>query len=176
MIQYENLLKIDAGQVSYIPFHLSENLRLLYVLRGSVSCRWVAGVHTLSAGQIEIVNIEEPFCIEKCSEDNLILCYEIEREKAVEYCDRIEIGMYNCNTTLFYDSTTGSKEQAMLKDKLQMLYDFCLAQRDRAIIEQLVCDIVNFIVDNCHDLLNMLNVKQGTDPRADRFLRICTYM
>lgn len=176
MIQYENLLKIDAGQVSYIPFHVSENLRLLYVLRGSVSCRWVAGVHTLSAGQIEIVNMEEPFCIEKCSEDNLILCYEIEREKAVEYCDRIEIGMYNCNTTLFYDSTTGSKEQAMLKDKLQMLYDFCLAQRDRAIIEQLVCDIVNFIVDNCHDLLNMLNVKQGTDPRADRFLRICTYM
>lgn len=134
MIQYENLLKIDAGQVIYIPFHVSENLRLLYVLRGSVSCRWVAGVHTLSAGQIEIVNMEEPFCIEECSEDNLILFFEIEREKAVEYCDLIEIGMYNCNTTLFYDSTTGSKEQMMLKDKLQMLYDYCLAQRNRAII------------------------------------------
>ena len=81
---YENLLKIDAGQVTYMPFHLSENLRLLYVLCGSVSCRWVAGVHTLSAGQIEIVNIEEPFCIEECSEDNLILFFEIQREKAVE--------------------------------------------------------------------------------------------
>lgn len=173
---YENLLKIDAGQVTYMPFHLSENLRLLYVLCGSVSCRWVAGVHTLSAGQIEIVNIEEPFCIEECSEDNLILFFEIQREKAVEYCNLIETGMYNCNTTLFYDSTTGSKAQAMLKDKLQMLYGDCLAQRDRAVIEQWVCDIVNFIVDNCHDLLNMLNVKRGTDPRAERFLRICTYM
>lgn len=173
---YENLLKIDAGQVTYMPFHLSENLRLLYVLCGSVSCRWVAGVHTLSAGQIEIVNIEEPFCIEECSEDNLILFFEIQREKAVECCNLIETGMYNCNTTLFYDSTTGSKAQAMLKDKLQMLYGDCLAQRDRAVIEQWVCDIVNFIVDNCHDLLNMLNVKRGTDPRAERFLRICTYM
>ena len=47
----------------------------------------------------------------------------------------------------------GSSILAMLKDKLQMLYGDCLAQRDRAVIEQWVCDIVNFIVDNCHDLL-----------------------
>lgn len=176
MKQYENLLKINAGQVTYMPFHLSENLRLLYVLCGSVSCRWVAGVHTLSAGQIEIVNIEEPFCIEQCSEDNLILFFEIEKEKVVEYCDLIDDGLYNCNTTLFYDSTTDSKAQTLLKDKLQMLYDDCLAQKERAVIENRVCDIVNFIVDNCHDLLNMLNAKRGTDPRAERFLRIYTYM
>ncbi len=176
MKKYENLLKIYGEQVTYIPFHLSENLRLLYVLSGSISCRWVAGEHTLTAGQIEIVNIGEPFCIERCSEDNLILFFEIEKDKAVEYCDLIDDGLYNCNTTLFYDSTTDLKAQEKLKEKLQMLYCSCMEGESRAEVERRLCDIVNFIADNCHDLLNMLNAKRGMDPRAERFLRIYTYM
>ena len=176
MDKYTNLLKIYAGQVTYMPFHLSENLRLLYVLSGSISCRWVAGVHTLSAGQIEIVNIEEPFCIEQSSDDNLVLFFEIQKKKAVEYCDLIDDGLYNCNTTLFYDSTTDSRAQAVLKDKMRTLYLDYLEEKEHARMEKQICDIVNFIVDNCHDLLNMLNAKRGTDPRAERFLRIYTYM
>lgn len=176
MDKYKHLLKIYAGQVAYMPFHLSENLRLLYVLSGSISCRWVAGVHTLSAGQIEIVNIEEPFCIEQSSDDNLVLFFEIQKEKAVEYCDLIDDGLYNCNTTLFYDSTTDSRAQAVLKDKMRTLYLDYLEEKEHARMEEQISDIVNFIVDNCHDLLNMLNAKRGTDPRAERFLRIYTYM
>ncbi|MCI8608685.1 MAG: helix-turn-helix transcriptional regulator [Firmicutes bacterium] len=176
MKKYENLLEIYARQVTYVPFHLSENLRVLYVLRGSVNCRWVAGVHTLSAGQIEIVNIKEPFCIEECSEDNLILFFEIGKEKAVEYYDLIDDGLYNCNTTLFYDSTTDQGAQKILKVKLQMLYWAYLREAAYSTIEKQVYEIVNFIGSNCHDLLNMLNAKRGTDSRADRFFRIYTYI
>lgn len=176
MKKYENLLEIYARQVSYMPFHLSENLRVLYILRGSVTCRWVAGVHTLSAGQIEIVNIREPFCIEECSEDNLILFFEIGREKAVEYFDLIDDALYNCNTTLFYDSTTDQGDQKILRDKLQMLYWSYRKEEAYFVIEKQVCEIVNFIGNNCHDLLNMLNAKHGTDSRADRFFRIYTYI
>lgn len=176
MKKYENLLEIYAEKIDYMPFHLSGNLRLIYVLSGTIDCRWVAGVHTMLAGEIEIINIDEPFCIEQCSEDNLVLFFEIQREKAVAYCDFIDDALFNCNTTLFYDSKTDAKAQTILKDKLRSLYQDYLVQRETAVIEEQVCEIVHFIVDHCHDLLNMLNAKRGSDPRADRFLRIYTYI
>ena len=175
MKKYEHLLEIYAEKIAYLPFHLSSNLRLFYILRGSMDCRWVAGAQTFSAGEIEIVNINEPFCVEQASEDNLTLWFEIDGEKAVSFYDLIDDGLYNCNTTLFYDSKTDAAKQESLKDKLRELYRHCAAEAEQSVIEEYVRGVVGFVGENCHDLLNMLNARRGT-PRADRFFRIYTYI
>ena len=55
-------LIIRALEIRHKPFHLSKNLRIIYVLKGELTLKFVAGAATVKEGSIEIININEPVC------------------------------------------------------------------------------------------------------------------
>ncbi|WP_130864242.1 helix-turn-helix transcriptional regulator [Bacilliculturomica massiliensis] len=170
------LYGIKAERIGHHPFHLSRNLRLIYVLEGSVALHWVSGVHTLKEGEIEIININEPVEMRKTSSENLVLLFEINGARAKKYCDMIDRGIYNCNTTLFYTSVTATADQDVLKGRLRLLYHYYLADAGDFLAEKAVGEIVHFIGEHCHDMRNMFRNAMGDDVREERFLRIYTYI
>ena len=176
MKRYAGLLDIRAESITYKPFHVNSNLRLLYVLEGSINCRWVAGVHSIHEGEIEILNINEPVCIEKSGEENLVLIFEIDAGKAKEFYSFIDKALYNCNTTLFYPSRADSDDQALLKEKVRTLYHYYVGEMNDFLLEKVVEEIVIHIRQRFHDLNNMFTGQKGSDARAERFFRIYTYI
>ncbi|MCI8645725.1 MAG: helix-turn-helix domain-containing protein [Firmicutes bacterium] len=175
MNKYTGLFNIRAERITYKPFHISENLQLLYVLKGSLHFRIVAGIHKLQEGDIEILNINEPVSFEKTDEDNLILIFEIDKGKAKEYCDYIDTALFNCNTKLFFSSSTDWKNLENLKEKMRTLYHYYISDISDILLEKMVKEIVVFIGNHCHDLRNMFQ-ENGSDVRSERFYRIFTYM
>lgn len=175
MKKYAGLFDMRAASITYKPFHVSENLRLVYILKGSVNFRLVAGVHKLSEGDIEVLNINEPVGFEKTEEDNLVLIFEIDKDKAKEYCDYIDTALFNCNTKLFFSSSTDWKYLEILKEKARMLYHYYISGINDILLEKIVREIVVLIGDHCHDLRNMFQ-ENGSDVHSERFYRIFTYM
>lgn len=175
MKKYAGLFDMRAVSITYKPFHVSENLRLVYILKGSVNFRIVAGVHKLSEGDIEVLNINEPVGLEKTEEDNLILIFEIDKEKAKEYCDYIDTALFNCNTKLFFSSSADWKHLEVLKEKARMLYHYYISGINDILLEKIVREIVILIGDHCHDLRNMFR-GNGSDVHSERFYRIFAYI
>lgn len=177
MIQNAGLYSIRAEQIDFSPFHLSTNLRLLYILEGSVQLRFTCGEHLLNAGEIEILNIGEPVQIKNAcrDKDNLVLLFEFDGTRATQFNNAIGSGIYNCNSTLFYTSRTLPVDQRILKRKLRLVYRYYISGGD-FLIDKTVEEIVLFICERCHDLKNMFQNAAGDDPRGQRFLRVYTFM
>ena len=175
MKKYAGLFDMRAESITYKPFHVSENLRLVYILKGSVNFRLVAGVHKLSEGDIEVLNLNEPVGFERTEEDNLVLIFEIDKDKAKEYCDYIDTALFNCNTKLFFSSSADWKHLDILKEKARMLYHYYISGINDILLEKIVREIVILIGDHCHDLRNMFK-ENGSDVHSERFYRIFTYM
>lgn len=176
MKQDVGLYGIKAERINFYPFHLNQNLRLLYVLEGSLRLRFVSGEHILKTGDVEILNISEPVEIQKTEGENLVLIYEFNGAKAKQYCDMIDRGIFNCNSTLFYASVTAQKDQDVLKRKLRLFYEYYLDGTGEFLMEKAMEEIVVFVGDRCHDLKNMFRNVLDDDVRADRFMRIYTYI
>ncbi|MGF6376238.1 AraC-like DNA-binding protein [Clostridiales Family XIII bacterium PM5-7] len=176
MKRYENLVEIRAEKLIYKPFHLSHNLRYIYVLKGSLHCRFVAGVHTMKEGDLEIINIDEPVGFESNGGGNLVLTFEINAEKAKSYCDFIDKGLFNCSTTLFYSSKTEPKAIDELKSNVKRLLFCYINEDDDILLENLIREIVWTTCEECHDLQNMFKRQSGSDARAKRFVRLYTYI
>ena len=171
-----DILDIRAESITYKPFHLSKNLRIIYVLKGSISCRWIAGIHVLCEGEIEILNINEPVSIEKNDNQNLVLTFEIDADIAKKSCDFIDKGLFNCNTTLFYSSRTDKGDQEIIKAMLRSLYNYYIKSADEVLIKKEIEKIISIVGEKCHDLRNMFREDGDSDIRAERFFRIYTYL
>ena len=176
MIENARLYSIRAERIDFYPFHLSPNLRLLYVLEGSLKLRFTCGEHLLKAGEIEILNINEPVQMERTGVDNLILLYEFDGARARQFNAAIERGIYNCNSTLFYTSRTLPVDQRSLKRRLRLIYRYYVSGGSEFLIDKTMEEIVLFICERCHDLKNMFQNAAGGDSRGQRFLRVYTYM
>lgn len=176
MMRNTTQCSIRAERIDFRPFHLSPNLRILYVLEGSLALRFTCGEHLLSAGEIEILNIDEPVQMKKLQENNLVLLFELDGLRAKQFHSDISRGIYNCNSTLFYTSKTLPVDQEILKRKLRLIYRYYLNDDSAFLIDKAMEDIVRFICDRCHDLKNMFPNGGGDELRGQRFLRVYTYM
>lgn len=165
-------LSIRAAEIRHKAFHLSENLRIIYMLRGELVLEFVAGRSVVKEGNIEIININEPVSFYSGTEGNLALIFEFDKEAAKKAQPLIDKALYNCNTTLFYPCRTKHKYQQQLKIKLMLLYNLYTNTDDYTLMRKISKEVEDLIVDRFHDLKNMLEDTDISDVNLDRFLRI----
>lgn len=165
-------LIIRALEIRHKPFHLSKNLRIIYVLKGELTLEFVAGKSTVKEGSVEIININEPVCFFDGTEGNVVLLFEIDGAGAKKIQPLIDRALYNCNTTLFYSCKTQNKYQEQLKSKLLLIYNLYTYTEDYSFIKKVLQETEDLIVDKFHDLKNMLVETDVSDTNLNRFLRI----
>lgn len=165
-------LIIRTLEIRHKSFHLSKNLRIIYVLKGELTLKFVAGKTTIKEGSIEIININEPVCFFAGTEGNVVLLFEIDGAFAKKMQPMIDRALYNCNTTLFYPCRTQNKYQEQLKSKLLLVYNLYTYTEDYSFIKKVLQEIEDLIVDKFHDLKNMLVQTDVSDTNLNRFLRI----
>lgn len=165
-------LIIRALEIRHKPFHLSKNLRIIYVLKGELTLEFVAGQSIVREGSIEIININEPVCFLDGTEGNVALIFEIDGAVAKKMQPMIDRALYNCNTTLFYPCRTDNKYQEQLKSNLLLVYNLYTYTEDYSLIKKVLQETEDLIVDKFHDLKNMLVETGVSDTNLNRFLRI----
>ena len=169
----DNGLVIKALEIRNKPFHVSENLRILYVLKGTLGLEFVAGRCYLTEGNIEIINIDEPVKLfSESGEENVVLVFEVERETAKSLQPLIDKALYNCSTTLFYPSKATKNHQQQLRAKLLLIYNLYVNTADDTLMIKTVQEAEDLIVEYFHDFKNMLADSGVSDARLNRFLRI----
>ena len=127
-------LIIRAAEIRHKPFHLSKNLRIVYILKGQITLEFVAGKAEVREGEIEIININEPVAFSGGSPGNVILIFEFDSNAAKISQPRIDKALYNCNTTLFYPCKTKHKYQEQLISKLLLIYNLYVHTEDQSLI------------------------------------------
>ena len=85
MDQFNQICRITAKNIRNIPYHTSNDLRVIYILHGSITLEFIAGRYTLAEGQVEIINIYEPVQITGQG-DNAVLFFDINGDLAKENC------------------------------------------------------------------------------------------
>ena len=165
-------LIIRAAEIRHKPFHLSKNLRIVYILKGQITLEFVAGKAEVREGEIEIININEPVAFSGGSPGNVILIFEFDSNAAKISQPRIDKALYNCNTTLFYPCKTKHKYQEQLISKLLLIYNLYVHTEDHSLIRKTSQEIEDLIVDKFHDLKNMLMETEVSEVNLNRFLRI----
>ena len=165
-------LIIRAQEIRKKPFHLSSNLRIIYVLKGSVDLEFVAGRYTIEEGDAEIININEPVGFADGTAGNLVLLFEFDGETAKKNQPYIDKALYNCGTTLFYPCTAKRKDREQLKSKLLLLYGLYMRTDDYSLIDKVTCEIEDLIVDKLNDFKNMLVDVGVSENNMSRLLRI----
>ena len=165
-------LIIRAAEIRNKPFHLSKNLRIVYILKGQITLEFVAGKAEVREGEIEIININEPVAFSGGSPGNVILIFEFDSNVAKISQPRIDKALYNCNTTLFYPCKTKHKYQEQLISKLLLIYNLYVHTEDHSLIRKTSQEIEDLIVDKFHDLKNMLMETEVSEVNLNRFLRI----
>ena len=129
-------LIIRAAEIRHKPFHLSKNLRIVYILKGQITLEFVAGKAEVREGEIEIININEPVAFSGGSPGNVILIFEFDSNVAKISQPRIDKALYNCNTTLFYPCKTKHKYQEQLISKLLLIYNLYVHTEDHSLIRK----------------------------------------
>lgn len=165
-------LMIKALEIGYMPFNLSRNLRIIYVLKGEVTLQFVAGKTSVKEGQMEIINIEEPVAVISGSEGNIVLLFEFDGTLAKKNQPAIDKALYNCNTTLFYPCRTKNKFQDQLASMLILIYNLFVYTEDNWLIAKTTQEMENLIVEEFHDFKNMLADTGVSEANMSRFLRI----
>ncbi len=174
MDQLNQICRITAENIRTIPYHTSSDLRLIYVLHGSITLEFVAGRYNLGEGQVEIINLNEPVQITGRGE-NAVLFFNINGDLAKKNCYMIDKGIFNCNTVLFYNSRADAKTQSELKELLREIYTFYL-EKDAENLYMPVVNIVKLIGEKCHDMRNMFSEINEQNIFLERFFRIYTYV
>ena len=174
MDQFNQICRITAKNIRNIPYHTSNDLRVIYILHGSITLEFIAGRYTLAEGQVEIINIYEPVQITGQG-DNAVLFFDINGDLAKENCYMIDKGIFNCNTVLFYSSRADMKTQTEMKELLREIYTLYL-EKDNENLRMSVVNMVKLIGEKCHDMRNMFSETDEQNIFLERFFRIYTYV
>lgn len=62
-----------AENLRYYPFHLSDDLRIIYLVKGSIEIKNIGGNILLAPGDIEFININEPAELISLTNDSLVI-------------------------------------------------------------------------------------------------------
>lgn len=176
MYNFESCVKIGIVRIEELPYHVNRNLRILYVLSGSIELSWVSGKQILSKNEIEIVNVNEPVSVKKYTDENVVAIYEIDMEFAKKYCEDIEAVTYNCNCDFFFPSKAKIEDQNYLKEKLIQTYRIYSNQNTHYKLPAEAMEIIIAIKDKFNDIKNIFSDNTKSDVHAERFLRINHYL
>lgn len=177
-------IDVRVLSIEKLNFHCSDNLRLVWVLEGSIGMKFVGGDNKVKENEIEIININEP--VEIYSErPNKVLIITISGDLCLKWNSEIDCRVLNIGCNVFFSESECARLDENrtniqhLKEKIMELlnyeakHDYC----DNRKSELTVRYIVQFLTENFDDILMKLKEIPKIHPeQIERFIQIDAYM
>lgn len=154
-------------------FKVDSNLKLMYVMKGSVSLSFMRTSHVLSAHQMEIINCNEPFKLVSMKEESIIAMLSISESLLDLYYPDIKNRVYNCNVSDFYEGGATSENILKLNNRFITLIKNILSENNHLLPE--ILSLLGFIMNNFDDISNLLK-KSDSELKSDRYYHIISYI
>ena len=105
-------IRISVQRVISYPFdYLSNELRIIWVLEGSLQVKFVSGIIELHANDAEIVNINIPVGLQ-ATDKNLVAIFSIDSEFAKTHFGSIDKMSLNCNLNYIFPRLISERERS----------------------------------------------------------------
>ena len=105
-------IQISVQKVIHYPFdYLSDQLRIFWVLKGSLQIKFVSGIIELQPSDTEVVNLSEPVGLQG-TDDNLVAIFSIDGTFAQEHFPDISKMNLSCNFNYVFPRTFVGQEKS----------------------------------------------------------------
>ena len=170
----QKMLTISACRIlPNTAFDVSDNLRVLYVVKGEVSIQFTSGAKKLFRDDVEIIGIHEPVRLFS-QENNAVLFFTVDGDFAKRRCDRIDRMILNCNFDFIFPSQVDGERLDRLRSLLREL--FSRYMRADPSLNDGVEQLIQLLVEHFDSYSNVLNHIPNEDIHKARFNSINTYI
>lgn len=168
---------IECMHIDYIPFHVYQELKILYVLEGSIKLTAISGSIVLEKHNIDVININEPIEVQGLSKDNKILILTINRSFCESYYPDINHITFNCNFAYFYPGKPTNKvKKNFIKQVIEIAIDDISNKKSPEVIDKQLMNLLQFMIVKLDDLRLAFQSDNAVHDHFYRFQRIITHM
>lgn len=176
-------IKFTVEKIQNYPFHVNDNIKVLYILKGSLKLITVSGEIPLNEGDIEFINIGVPVKIQSVISDNLVITMEISRQYLLKLePDLNPFTFFNTSTTLYFPSHNRHNNMQNLINNKWLKHSFInlfKEYRNNAqgyFNEKNIELFCRFFLENFQDTRKHLACfRQINEQQIQRFIRIEKY-
>jgi len=172
---------MNVFTIEQMSFHTCENLRLIWVLQGTLEVRVVGSSNKLTEGMIEVININEPveFIGDK---DNKVLVIEMAYDKCNLWYEDIAYRVLNINMSSIYQSVDYEYVTPYImelkKRMVSMITDYMDHKNQKGDMSDVhMKEVVSYLVDHFDDIIQKLKgVPSISSEHIERFSDIDRYL
>src|SRR5690625_1984299 len=175
--------KYSVETILHYPFHINNNLRVLYVVEGSIQINYVSGSMVLKQKDIECINSREPAEIEALTSSNVVIILEINIDYLQQINPNIGKMVLNINAVQFFPTSKrhNTKENVKNIEILKKMFTNLLMNYVNDFKSQLALHNLNhiskFLIEKFDDVKKHLNCFTHQDSHIlDRFRKIDYYI
>ena len=154
------------------PFHCRAELRLLAVLRGTLTLRFVSGEITLREGDVEVVNIDEPVCMDTGGEAPWVVVMTIDGAFLARHCERIGDYTFNCNAANQYAMSVPQEKKEALRRSFERAVGCFRFAKDPDALQQALLETAEVLICNFNNIDNVLDGVRHSGAHLSRVKRL----
>ena len=168
-------IQISVQKVIHYPFdYLSDQLRIFWVLKGSLQIKFVSGIIELQPSDTEVVNLSEPVGLQG-TDDNLVAIFSIDGTFAQEHFPDISKMNLSCNFNYVFPRTFVGQEKSdfivLLSQMVSLYYG-----GSREEILAACTDLLRYLTEHFNSLLNILQGVPNAELHISRFKNIDSFI
>lgn len=176
-----NDVSFTAEGIHFYPYHVSSDLRIYYVLSGTIEMHNVSGKIVLQEGDIEFVSIREATEIVGLTEENLVLTMTIKTDYLKLFEKKVDSMMFNVNAVQFYpceQRNMGIENYENVKQlKTMFMVLFKEYSKTHSVDAENLKNMVLLILNGFNDIAKHFTYLKNTDEHIiKRFIRIENYI
>lgn len=179
-------IKFELISIEHFPLHCSPDLRVLWVMEGTIEFKFFNGRSmNFSRGTIEVININEPVEIVG-GKGNKVVFIHIPYSFCVSLREEIGYRVINIGSNSFFDKKchgnlkTQQRVDVALDDKLKKLITCILDDTGQFIspcAEKITLEFIDCLLAHYDDLEHHLNEEETCNSQhVERFINIDSYM
>lgn len=173
--QHNVPIEIAYRSIKEYPIHWHSNMEIIYVIRGKIEVTIETETHSISQGEIEIINSDEAHSIYSEDYDNRVLIFSIDTNFFNKY--------YDIENIFFYTGSSGKNVQKTEKyEKLRRYLSILLWESAnkksgyKDIIEDKLIELLYHLVNKFHYLIYEEEGLKENEIQFERYDRIIKYI
>ena len=166
-------IKLSLQKVINYPFdYLNDQLRIFWVLKGSLQIKFVSGIIELNASDTEVVNLSEPVGLQG-TDDNLVAIFSINGAFVQSHFPGIDKLNLSCNFNYIFPRTfVGREKEDFIRLLSEMVSLYFATNVNKTAIEQGCITILQYLTDHFNSVVNILSGVPNAEYHISRFKNI----
>lgn len=160
------------------PFSfLANEIRIVFVLQGSLQMKFVAGTVAVEAGDMEIINVNEPVGLAG-SPGNQVMIASIDGNFARGLYPNIDKTSLNCNPRYVFPGSAAKSDKGRLRALVSEMLDLAFADPAafQAVAGERTQALLRFLVEHFNSITNALRNVPNAQLHLPRFKNIDSYI